>query len=82
MYGYGNGSYGCLFDNMSGPYEDMESAAEDAADSLDLTDSEREELAADGCLYFDTERAREVGAQIVEIFEIDEADLPDWESDR
>lgn len=77
LYAYGNGCVGCLFDHMSGPYEDMESAADDAADSLELTEAEREELAADGCLYFEPERGREVGAQVVEIFEVDE----DWQAD-
>ena len=77
QYAYGNGCVGCLFDHTSGPYDDLESAADGAADNLELTEAEREELAADGCLYLDGDRAAEVGAQVVEIFEVDE----DWQAE-
>jgi len=76
-YAYGNGMPGCLFDNSCGPYTSIREAADAAADFLELTDEEREELTADGIIYFRGDRFHEVGAGMVSIFEVD----ADWASE-
>ena len=77
LYAYGNGSPGCLFDHMSGPYETISDAASDAALTLELTDLEREILQSDGYLYLSYDRALEIGAGYVAIVAVDS----DWQAD-
>lgn len=76
-YAYGNGMPGCLFDHSSGPYESVASAASAASELLELTADETAELERDCLIYFRGERASEVGAGMVEIFEVDS----DWRGD-
>lgn len=81
-YAYGNGMPGCLFDNASGPYSTVEEAAEDAQNTLEMTDEERDDLIANRIHYFSgpsldedasagCERRHEVGAAYVKIFKVD-----------
>lgn len=71
QWAYGNGMPGCLFDHVSGPYESASAAAAGAAELLELTDAERDELAADHIIYFRGDRFHEVGAGMVQLFEVD-----------
>lgn len=75
-YAYGNGDPGCLFDHASGPYDTAEDAVQAASDLLELSEEEAAELLADRIVYFRGDRKHEVGAGLVEVFEVDE----DWES--
>lgn len=75
-YAYGNGEIGCLHDHQSGPYDLREDAVQAAAELLELTSDESAELLAVGSVYFHGERRHEVGASMVEVFEVDEDE--DW----
>ena len=75
-YAYGNGMPGCLFDHAEGPYDTREQAIDAACALLELNADEKQDLLNESVIYFRGERFHEVGAGIVEIFEVDE----DWES--
>jgi hypothetical protein len=71
-YAFGNGSFGCLYDNASGPYDTRREAADAAAYHLELSPRGRRELREHGY----TERIS--GADYCEIFEV--PDDWSWES--
>jgi hypothetical protein len=71
MWAYGNGSIGCLYDHACGPYGSAREAADAAGELLELTDAERSELAEVHALYLSGDRRSEVGAEVVELFEVD-----------
>lgn len=77
-YAFGNGSFGCLYDHVDGPFVSQEKAADVAADLFDLEDGGREELARNGYLnlidyretFIDLEDAGGEGADYIEVFEV------------
>jgi hypothetical protein len=76
-FAYGNGEPGCLHDHQDGPFNTQVDAAKAAAELLELTADEQVELATSGIVHFSEDRRHEVGAGMVEIFEV----AADWESD-
>lgn len=68
FYAFGNGSFGCLYDNVDGPYMSAKEAADVAADMFELSAADRSKLVSLGCL----ELPRGAGADYVEVFEVDE----------
>ena len=73
-YGYGNGSFGCLYDHADGPYDSPSEAALAARDALKLTQKEARRLFTYRYLAIEAGRREEVDADYVEIFECEE----DW----
>lgn len=71
-YGYGGGAPGCLFDYGPNAAQSLEDAIECFDTLYELTDTEKETLREDHILYFDKDRAHEVGAQYCQVWEIDE----------
>lgn len=80
-YAYGNGDPGCLFDHVEGPFDTEAEAIQAACELFDtgetsLTEAEQDALASDGIVYFRGRRKHELGAGLIEIFEVDD----DWEA--
>lgn len=70
-YAYGNGEPGCLFDNASGPYETQEDAVKAAVEALELEPHEEQELLQHGIYYPRGDRRHEIGASMIQIFEVE-----------
>ena len=70
VWGYGNGSAGCMYDGCSSGYSDPDDAVAAAVEALELDEAEAKELATDSIVYFGGERRSEVGADYVELFEV------------
>lgn len=70
-YAYGNGLPGCMHDGQNGPYDTASDAAEDAARILELDPEEEAELTNNGIVYLRGDRVHEVGAAMIEVFEVD-----------
>ena len=88
LYAFGNGSFGCMFDNTDGPFESLEEAASAAGELFELNEAGIDELASEGFLnlvdyretfidgHFGDGECGGQGADYIEIFEVGE----DWRS--
>lgn len=80
-FAYGNGSYGCLFDHVEGPFQSELAAADAAAQLFDLNSEDMLTLRYKGILSQQDVTTKDVdgsqlllGADYIEIFEVD----ADW----
>ena len=71
VWGFGGGQLGCLYDHQEYGYTCKEDAVGAVADAYSLYAQEESELESHGVVFFDEERAREVGFAYIELYEVD-----------
>lgn len=86
FYAFGSGMFGCLYDNVDGPYLTATEAADVAGDLLELQECGRIQLRKHGYLnlrdyretVIDSDDGSGEGADYVEVFAVDE----NWTASR